>query len=116
MTDPLYIAMCDFGKLGREATVNPEHTRRNVVDMIVSGEWLDVLWVRQMNADGTWSDITADIAEDVFAQLMQRGEGCPAFLRDWIDNQLNAGDADRLSLHLSGFVQDRAHDHRRAPR
>lgn len=63
------VCMCDFGRSGREAVVDPEMTRRNVIDRIASKEWENVLWVHEINTDGSWSDLTAEILEAALTEI-----------------------------------------------
>ena len=55
-----FVVMIDYGKRGREAVVDPEITRREVVARIRSGEYSDISFIHQIR-DCTCEDITADI-------------------------------------------------------
>jgi len=61
-----FICMIDYGR-SREAVVDPEMTRRNVIERIASGEYENVLWVHEILTDGTWADLT----EEVLAEAEQ---------------------------------------------
>lgn len=55
-----YVVMIDHGRSGREAVVNPELTKRNVVEMIASGEYSDILFIHEV-ADGVATDVTLEL-------------------------------------------------------
>jgi hypothetical protein len=52
--------MIDYGRRGREAIVDPEITRREVVSRIVSGEYKNISFIHEI-ADSAVEDITAEI-------------------------------------------------------
>ena len=52
--------MIDYGRRGREAIVDPEITRREVISRVASGEYRNVSFIHQV-ADSAVEDITADI-------------------------------------------------------
>jgi hypothetical protein len=60
--------------------------------------------------------VTSDIAHEVYARLSDSGSGCPAHLRDFIDDNLNAGDADRLDKAAGLFDFDGADADRKRKR
>lgn len=64
-----FVVMIDYGRRGRESVVDPEMTRRNVLDRIASKEWKNVLWVHEIHADGSWSDLTAEILEAALPEI-----------------------------------------------
>jgi hypothetical protein len=76
-----YVVMCDFGRLGLEAIVKPEITRRNVIDRIKSGEYQLIQFIHHI--DGL-------SVEDVTAELIDLAE---AELKD----EYRASRADRLA-------------------
>jgi hypothetical protein len=55
-----FVVMIDYGRRGREAIVDPEITRREVVSRIVSGEYKNISFIHEI-ADCSVEDITADI-------------------------------------------------------
>jgi hypothetical protein len=56
-----FVVMIDYGRRGREAVVDPEVTRREVVSRVASGEYKNVSFIHEI-ADGAAEDITtADI-------------------------------------------------------
>jgi hypothetical protein len=60
--DPMqyFVVMIDYGRRGREAIVDPEVTRREVVARVVSGEYRNVSFIHEI-AGSSVEDITADI-------------------------------------------------------
>ena len=55
-----FVVMIDYGRRGREAVVDPEITRREIVARIVSGEYRDIGFIHEV-ADGAVEDVTAEI-------------------------------------------------------
>ncbi len=55
-----FVVMIDYGRRGREAIVDPEITRREVVSRVASGEYGNISFIHEI-ADATVEDITADI-------------------------------------------------------
>jgi hypothetical protein len=55
-----FVVMIDYGRRGREAIVDPEVTRREVISRIVSGEYSNISFIHEI-ADGAVEDITEDI-------------------------------------------------------
>jgi phage head maturation protease len=55
-----FVVMIDYGRRGREAIVDPEVTRREVVSRVASGEYKNISFIHEI-ADGAAEDITADI-------------------------------------------------------
>jgi hypothetical protein len=55
-----FVVMIDYGRRGREAIVDPEVTRREVVSRIVSGEYKNISFIHEI-ADHSVGDITAEI-------------------------------------------------------
>ena len=58
-----FVVMIDYGRRGREAIVDPEITRREVVSRIVSGEYKNISFIHEV-ADSSVEDITADILSE----------------------------------------------------
>lgn len=61
-----YVAMVDYGRRGREAVVDPENTRRDVVakvrDILAKGDGTDITFVHKITkCDGLVEDVTDDI-------------------------------------------------------
>jgi hypothetical protein len=55
-----FVVMIDYGRRGREAIVDPEITRREVVARILSGEYKNISFIHEI-ADSAVEDVTADI-------------------------------------------------------
>jgi len=55
-----FVVMIDYGRRGREAIVDPEITRRDVVARVASGEYRNISFIHEI-ADSAVQDITADI-------------------------------------------------------
>ena len=55
-----FVVMIDYGRRGREAVVDPEITRREVVSRVASGEYSNICFVHEV-AGRSVEDITADI-------------------------------------------------------
>jgi hypothetical protein len=55
-----FVVMIDYGRRGREAVVDPEMTRRDVVARIASGEYSNISFIHEI-ADKSVEDITAEI-------------------------------------------------------
>jgi hypothetical protein len=61
--------MIDYGRRGREAIVDPEITRREVISRIVSGEYKNISFIHEI-ADTSVDDVTAEIlAEAALPEL-----------------------------------------------
>jgi hypothetical protein len=58
-----FVVMIDYGRRGREAVVDPEITRREVVSRIASGEYRNISFVHEI-ADCSVEDVTADILNE----------------------------------------------------
>ena len=55
-----FVVMIDYGRRGREAIVDPEVTRREVVARVTSGEYKNISFIHEI-ADSSVEDVTADI-------------------------------------------------------
>jgi hypothetical protein len=55
-----FVVMIDYGRRGREAVVDPEITRREVISRIASGEYRNISFIHEV-ADSSVEDVTADI-------------------------------------------------------
>ena len=58
-----FVVMIDYGRRGREAIVDPEVTRREVVSRVVSGEYKNISFIHEI-VDATVEDITAEILSE----------------------------------------------------
>src|SRR5438445_377482 len=57
-----YVVMRDYGSDGREAVVDPEVTRREVISRVASGEYKNILFIHHIRADGV-EDVTEEIMD-----------------------------------------------------
>ena len=55
-----FVVMIDYGRRGREAIVDPEVTRREVISRIASGEYKNISFIHEV-ANSSVDDITAEI-------------------------------------------------------
>lgn len=55
-----FVVMIDYGQRGREAIVDPEITRREVISRVASGEYTNISFIHEI-ADRSVDDITAEI-------------------------------------------------------
>ena len=79
-----FVVMIDYGRRGREAIVDPEITRREVISRVVSGEYKNISFIHEV-ADSSVEDVTADIlAEAALPEI-----GTP-------DTDLQAGHFDHV--------------------
>jgi len=58
-----FVVMIDYGRRGREAIVDPEITRREVISRIASGEYSNISFIHEI-ADCSVEDITAEILNE----------------------------------------------------
>lgn len=64
-----FVVMIDYGRRGREAIVDPEMTRREVVARVTSGEYTNISFIHEI-AESSVHDITDDIlAEAALPEL-----------------------------------------------
>jgi hypothetical protein len=55
-----FVVMIDYGRRGREAVVDPEITRREVVSRVASGEYKNISFIHEI-AGPTVEDVTEEI-------------------------------------------------------
>jgi hypothetical protein len=55
-----FVVMIDYGRRGREAVVDPEITRREVISRVASGEYKNISFIHEI-AESSVEDITDDI-------------------------------------------------------
>ena len=68
-----FVVMIDYGRRGREAIVDPEVTRREVISRIVSGEYRNISFIHEV-ADAGVDDITAELlAEAALPEVADAG-------------------------------------------
>lgn len=65
-----FVVMIDYGRRGREAVVDPEITRREVVSRIASGEYRNVSFIHEI-AESSVEDVTeAILTEATLPQIL----------------------------------------------
>ncbi|MBR0774417.1 hypothetical protein JQ543_02460 [Bradyrhizobium diazoefficiens] len=55
-----FVVMIDYGRRGREAVVDPEITRREVISRVTSGEYNNISFIHEI-VDGSVEDVTETI-------------------------------------------------------
>jgi hypothetical protein len=55
-----FVVMIDYGRRGREAIVDPEVTRREVISRVASGEYKNISFIHEID-DYSVEDITEEI-------------------------------------------------------
>jgi hypothetical protein len=68
-----FIVMIDYGRRGREAVVDPEITRREVISRVASGEYKNISFIHEV-VDRVVDDITDEIlAEAALPEIAADG-------------------------------------------
>jgi len=68
-----FVVMIDYGRRGREAVVDPEMTRRDVVARVASGEYNNISFIHEID-DRSVEDITTDILAEAAIPDIPAGE------------------------------------------
>jgi hypothetical protein len=55
-----FVVMIDYGRRGREAVVDPEVTRREVIARVASGEYKNISFIHEI-VDRSVDDVTEEI-------------------------------------------------------
>jgi hypothetical protein len=58
-----FVVMIDYGRRGREAVVDPEITRREVVSRVASGEYKNISFIHEVAGHSV-----ADLTEEILAE------------------------------------------------
>jgi hypothetical protein len=58
-----FVVMIDYGRRGREAIVDPEITRGEVISRITSGEYANISFIHEI-ADNAVEDVTEEILSE----------------------------------------------------
>lgn len=58
-----FVVMIDYGRRGREAIVDPEITRREVISRIASGEYRNISFIHEI-VDSSVEDVTSDLLSE----------------------------------------------------
>ena len=64
-----FVVMIDYGRRGREAIVDPEMTRRDVVACIQSGEYRDIAFIHEITMNELPADVTAELIAEAGVAL-----------------------------------------------
>jgi hypothetical protein len=68
-----FVVMIDYGRRGREAVVDPEMTRRDVVARVASGEYSNISFIHEID-DRSVEDVTTDILAEAAVPEIESGE------------------------------------------
>jgi hypothetical protein len=68
-----FVVMIDYGRRGREAVVDPEITRREVIARVASGEYRNISFIHEV-ADRTVDDVTEEILAEAALPEVTTGE------------------------------------------
>ncbi len=68
-----FVVMIDYGRRGREAVVDPEITRREVVSRVASGEYRNISFIHEI-ADATVADVTEEILGEAALPVLPPSE------------------------------------------
>lgn len=71
-------------------------TKANVIKDVRDGQFDDVARIYECEVGGQCTDITEDVAREIYFDLDANCEPCPAFLRAWLDEHYRAGAANEL--------------------
>ena len=80
-----FVVMIDYGRRGREAIVDPEVTRREVISRIASGEYSNISFIHEI-VDRSVEDVTEEILSEA---------ALPEIVTSEIDLQANRFDHAR---------------------
>ena len=73
-----FVVMIDYGRRGREAVVDPEVTRREVISRVASGEYRNISFIHEIG-DRSVDDVTEEIlAEAALPDIAAGHEACVA--------------------------------------
>ena len=79
-----FVVMIDYGRRGREAFVDPEITRREVVSRVASGEYRNISFIHEI-ADHSVEDVTTEIlGEAALPDIVEIGADLQAIQSDHI--------------------------------
>ncbi|WP_454622364.1 hypothetical protein [Bradyrhizobium cenepequi] len=80
-----FVVMIDYGRRGREAIVDPEITRREVIARVASGEYRDISFIHEIS-----NSVVEDVTVDILAEA-----ALPDLSTDEADLQASAFDHRR---------------------
>ncbi|SFI46789.1 hypothetical protein [Bradyrhizobium sp. Gha] len=64
-----FVVMIDYGRRGREAIVDPEITRREVISRVSSGEYQNISFVHEIAGDSVEDVTEAILAEAALPEI-----------------------------------------------
>jgi len=64
-----FVVMIDYGRRGREAIVDPEITRREVVSRVSSGEYQNISFIHEIAEDSVEDVTEAILAEAALPEI-----------------------------------------------
>lgn len=101
-----FVVMIDYGRRGREAIVDPEVTRREIVARVTSGEYRNISFIHEIS-DCCVLDITSDIlAEATLPHVEPEGIDLQALRFDHLrDLSKHAPDDDRALDGSNGLIR-----------
>lgn len=71
-----FVVMIDYRRRGREAIVDPEITRREVISRVASGEYNNISFIHEI-AESSVTDITAEILAEAAVPEIQSPDADP---------------------------------------
>lgn len=101
-----FVVMIDYGRHGREAIVDPEVTRREVVARVTSGEYQNISFIHEI-ADTVVQDITSDIlAEASLPQVEPEDVDLQTLRFDRLrDLRKHSTDEDGIVVDSGGLIR-----------
>src|SRR5215471_7526873 len=101
-----FVVMIDYGRRGREAIVDPEITRREVVARVASGEYRNISFIHEI-ADSSIEDVTADILSEASLPEVEPEEvDLQAARFDHLrDLRKHASDEKELPVNNDGLIR-----------
>jgi hypothetical protein len=78
-----FVVMIDYGRRGREAVVDPEITRRDLVSRVASGEYRNISFIHEV-VDRAVDDVTEEILAEAALPDVAAPEADPSSNR--LDN------------------------------
>ena len=88
----LHFVLCDFGRLGKAfVETDPARAdREHVVENILRGELSDPIRVIGLLADGTWCDVSVEVALEVVKRATVAGDTLTEGARNFVNTHLGA--------------------------
>ena len=89
-TTLVHFVLCDFGRLGRAfVETDPARSgREHITEDILSGELDRPLQVIVLRADGTWRDVSIDLAGALLDAARRDSDGLTTGARDFVTEHL----------------------------